>query len=155
MYTKDSTARTMPKKKGLERLKERPVSHITGDAKKITEYLRFLEQNPNATRLQLQKHVDECGHWISMMDHRINDCEHFIALSTISETKPELVARAHELLTESLGFRIRLKAHRQECLDRLLNKETVLNGEREYHVRTLHEAFGHVITIENNLLVIR
>lgn len=154
-YSNESTARTMPNRATVTRIKPRPASHICGDAKKISEYLQFFDRNPNWNRLQLQKHIEECPHWMSMMDNRINDCEHIIALATISEAEESTVAKAHELLTEALGFRIRLKAHRQECLDKMRNRETVLDGRREYTVRTLHEAFGHIITIEDNRMVIK
>lgn len=152
---KDNTAQKMPNSNPSMRIKPRPASHICGDAKKITEYLRFFDRNPSWNRMQLQKHIDECAFWMSLMDHRINDCEHVIALSSLAEPDPATVSKAHELLTEALSFRIQLKSHRQECLDKMRNKETVLDGEREYTVRTLHEAFGHVITIVDNRMVIR
>lgn len=153
-YNKTSTAKPLPKKKGLDRIKPIRQFKPEQDGKAIEKYLNFFTLNPNWNRMQLQAHINECGDWMSLLDHCINDCEHYIALSTMSEADPATLKRAYEILTLTLGFRMRLKAHRQECLNKENCRETVLDGERKYVVRTLFEQFGHEITIDNNRMVV-
>ncbi|MBQ6105695.1 MAG: hypothetical protein IJL03_07085 [Lachnospiraceae bacterium] len=128
-------------------------SNLKNDAIEIEKYLRFLKKNPNPTAWQIRKHLKENDMWMSVLDNRINDCEHIIALATFADVDEETLKQAHEILTDALGTRMRLKGHRQECLYKLNNTSQPFEGLREYRVRTLHEPFGRVVTVENGAMV--
>ena len=150
-YNNTSSARAMQPYKRVP--KQVRVSDLANDSKKINEYLRFFEKNPNPSREQIQNHLKENDIWMSMLDNRINDCEHIIALNELAPADEELVHKAQEILSGTLGIRILLKRHRQECLYRMNNTKQPFDGIREYRVRTLKKEFGNVITIEDGKVV--
>lgn len=151
-YNATSTARKLPKRESRTPKVVR-ISNLKSDAKAIREYLKFFEKFPNATVWQIRKHLEENDVWMSLLDNRINDCEHIIALNALAAVDAKSVQKAHDLLSDALGTRIQLKRHRQECLYRMNNTSQPFDGPREYRVRTLQEEFGKTVIIEDNRVV--
>lgn len=137
------------------RAEPKPVrrSNLATDTEQLNEYMGFFEKHPNPQKWQLKMHLKENDEWMRMLDGRINDCEHIIALANIAEVDEETVQKAHKLLAEALGLRIRMKGHRQEVLYRLNETEQPFSGKREYRMRTLQSTFGNTITIEDGAMV--
>lgn len=90
---------------------------------------------------------------MSELDNRINDCAHIIVIASFAEVDEKTLKQAYEILADALGTRLRLKSHRQECLYKLNNTSQPFEGLREYRVRTLHEPFGRVVTVENGAMI--
>ncbi len=152
MYNELNNNDTREKQYKRERKPVR-MSDLVNDAKEISEYIRFFEKNPKADKWQIHKHLLENDVLMSLLDNRINDCEHVIAMKGLAVVDEETVRKAHEILAETLELRIRLKRHRQECLDRIRDSKQPLDGDRKYYVRTLKKEFGNAITIEQGRAV--
>lgn len=123
------------------------------DAANIRKAIGWLDRHPNAAPGEIAKHIEDCKAYMQLLDNKIQDCEHVIALGSVAKCNRKEYETAVERLTETLGLRLEYKTHMQKCHDLLDKKEEKLLGPRCYHVRTLQDEFGQLITIEHNRVV--